>query len=442
MSSVVQILSVDSPLPVDAATDASSPSSSERYHDLDAMRSTLMLMGVVLHATYIYSPWAHWLVTDPHQSKIVGAMSLYGRMFRMPTFFILAGFFAAMTLHKYGSWGLLKHRFLRIGIPLICTGLTVNLLEIYLRHYIATASPLTPAAFARTHLLDQLSAGEWISHLWFLNSLLVYFVLAAAIHRWLGAIGARLGRAGVVVGMRHQCLFLPLMALAMLAIPAMEKVWPSGIQRRWLWGAIDISTLLFDLPYFLLGLWLFSDKMLRKEFHRFHAWQMWLIVPLLGIRVVLAEEHGVTSLSLIRHFSEILFILLASQLCFVVFRRYFNQRSAVFRYLSDASYSIYLFHHFFVALFGYLLLPVDLPVSLKIAVIVASTYAVTLCIHHFAIRRVPLLRLMYNGDPRKRCSPRRSSSSGVDPSAACRADNAPMGSPAYTLPEASPPAKF
>jgi glucan biosynthesis protein C len=69
----------------------------------------------------------------------------------------------------------------------------------------------------------------------------------------------------------------------------------------------------------------------------------------------------------------------------------------MFTYLSDASYTIYLFHQVFVVLFGVLLLGVPISIYLKYPVIVLGSIAATLVIHHFLILRVGVLRLMFNG---------------------------------------------
>jgi len=37
----------------------------------------------------------------------------------MTTFFLMAGFFAHMSLHRRGTWGFIKDRMQRIGVPLV-----------------------------------------------------------------------------------------------------------------------------------------------------------------------------------------------------------------------------------------------------------------------------------------------------------------------------------
>ena len=74
----------------------------------------------------------------------------------------------------------------------------------------------------------------------------------------------------------------------------------------------------------------------------------------------------------------------ASRTCFGLFYRFLNGPSHVFNYLADASYSIYLFHHVVVIGLGYALLTLPIPAVAKFGLIVVTTYAVTLALHHFS----------------------------------------------------------
>src|SRR5437762_4035487 len=88
----------------------------------------MMLLGVVLHSAtlYIAAPPPHVpLITDPNTSLAMDAIFDFIHSFRMPTFFVLAGFFAALLVEKRGAWGAFKNRLARIGGPLAACALTI-----------------------------------------------------------------------------------------------------------------------------------------------------------------------------------------------------------------------------------------------------------------------------------------------------------------------------
>ena len=89
-----------------------------RRSDLDALRAGAMLLGIVLHASLSFFP-SNWMVTDTRQNDIFGIVFSAIHGFRMPLFFVISGYFSAMLLHRRGRGALIKHRFLRVFLPLI-----------------------------------------------------------------------------------------------------------------------------------------------------------------------------------------------------------------------------------------------------------------------------------------------------------------------------------
>jgi peptidoglycan/LPS O-acetylase OafA/YrhL len=93
----------------------------ERLHALDAVRAYALLLGIVLHATmsFIPAPTRIWLIQDSHPSLTLGILFFIIHVFRMTTFFLIAGFFAHMSFHRRGAFGFIKDRLQRIAVPLI-----------------------------------------------------------------------------------------------------------------------------------------------------------------------------------------------------------------------------------------------------------------------------------------------------------------------------------
>src|SRR5437899_3373303 len=68
----------------------------ERLHALDAVRGLALLLGIVLHATmsFIPAPTRFWIIQDTHPSMTLALLFFAIHVFRMTTFFVMAGFFA------------------------------------------------------------------------------------------------------------------------------------------------------------------------------------------------------------------------------------------------------------------------------------------------------------------------------------------------------------
>ena len=97
----------------------------ERLHGLDTLRGGALLLGVVLHASLAFFPQQIWIVGD--NSTSIGAAWLFFaiHLFRMTTFFLIAGLFAHMMLARRGWFRFARDRLVRITGPLAAFWLPV-----------------------------------------------------------------------------------------------------------------------------------------------------------------------------------------------------------------------------------------------------------------------------------------------------------------------------
>ena len=90
----------------------------------------MLLLGLVVHTCLSYFPTTPdlrnedtWYFYDMAGSGILVPIYASIHLYRMPIFFALAGFFAAMLIEKRGMAGLLRNRFLRVGMPLVASAM-------------------------------------------------------------------------------------------------------------------------------------------------------------------------------------------------------------------------------------------------------------------------------------------------------------------------------
>lgn len=82
----------------------------ERLHALDTVRALALLLGIVLHAAHPYLTGLKGWVTIESPSDTLAVIWYTIHMFRMPLFFLIAGFFGRMMLEKRGTAGFIKDR--------------------------------------------------------------------------------------------------------------------------------------------------------------------------------------------------------------------------------------------------------------------------------------------------------------------------------------------
>ena len=87
-----------------------------RYHDLDALRSFAMILGIAIHGVFSFNGMPIWPAQDINQNPQYGVVAEFIHGFRMQLFFLISGFFTAMMLLKKGSFAVSMHRTKRILI--------------------------------------------------------------------------------------------------------------------------------------------------------------------------------------------------------------------------------------------------------------------------------------------------------------------------------------
>jgi glucans biosynthesis protein C len=161
-----------------------------RYYGLDALRGGMMLLGVILHSAtfYIAAPPPHLpIITDPNNSLAMDAVFDFIHSFRMPCFFVLAGFFTALLVEKRGVAGAYRNRLARIALPFVAgmfTILPLTLLfmldfSLSVRYGIHQLLPDAQdvARLERDARAQGIPAGLPTMHLWFLLYLCYFYLL-------------------------------------------------------------------------------------------------------------------------------------------------------------------------------------------------------------------------------------------------------------------------
>jgi len=152
----------------------------KRYNGLDALRAMAMFLGILLHGSLTYfsqlfSMELFW-PADNDQSLNLALLFDFIHTWRMPTFFLLAGFFAHLVIERKHFFYFFRDRLKRILLPLLIFGpiMALVLPAIWLYGWKGYFSfGLVQEVVQNTNDLG--SSGELIGHLWFLYYLLIMY---------------------------------------------------------------------------------------------------------------------------------------------------------------------------------------------------------------------------------------------------------------------------
>lgn len=351
----------------------------ERIHSLDALRAIMMLLGIVLHSTEPYSLgddifWAK----DPNAQGL-SLNYIFGiiHIFRMPVFFLIAGFFGALLFYERGPVAMLKNRFFRIVLPFIVFVLLLHPVIIWSFDYMSETfqDKISPVLTTLT-TLPQITY-----HLWFLYYLI--FITAASfllalLFRKTPSFTTKITRSFEWF-MWRRALFIPL--FSMIIFLMLVWMWDTWAPTSVLFTP-DIKVLLFYSIFYFLGWVLFKSKHLLTGMMRGD----WLFLA--GAVLIFTLRFFFRS-----YVDDVLYgALNAIIIWFFVFGitglfvRYASGHSPKMRYVSDASYWVYLIHLPLVALFSALIVDWSVPAFVKFLIVSLLTTVVCFTSYHYLIR--------------------------------------------------------
>ena len=372
-----------------------------RYYGLDALRGGMMMLGIVLHTAEMYlaaPPPQYSLPTDRNSSLLFDLLFHLIHQFRMPTFFVLAGFFAALLMEKRGLRGTWKNRAARILAPLAAGLVTVLPLTLLfaLDFFLAVkygAQDLLPDRKLILRLQRELARagnpdeGPAALHLWFLLYLL-YFYLLLPVCAWLARLAQRHERRlGAALGS-------PAM-VAVLGLYAALTVWPyrgGQVMEGFIFFKPHLPSLLYYGSFFVIGYLLRGFPALFESAAR-RVWGYALLSAAL-FPIVLWASHleyaaGRTPGAGV-HLAAVVANGLATWAMVYFFigcaQRFFDRNATWILYASQSSYWVFLVHAPLVFLAGWWLAPYDLPAVLKFLAVVLFVSAVCLLSYHYLVQ--------------------------------------------------------
>ncbi len=362
----------------------------QRYHAFDSLRAVMMLLGLVIHSAmgYIVFPTDRvWPFKDAHPSAFFDLLVMFIHSFRMPVFFVIAGFFAAFLYTTRGAGVLFRNRAERIALPLACAWIILFPLVIVASGFAHARSSvqasIDPNDLTPGRLLNHLI------HLWFLYDLLILYgvalLAAPVVQRLPQTIRDRVfdGFSWAVPILCGPALFSLVTTLTLFPM------------QEW---TFDTSDSFLPPPrilvaygvFFLFGWLLYHRRMLLPTFSQ-RAWGNLIIgFIFFGLYIFCAGQALTRGPTLGLHILA-LGSLAAATWSFIygflgLFLRYLEKPISFARYIADASYWMYLVHLPCTMVFPALLGNLPMPTFVKFSVVLGTTTFLTIVTYHYWVR--------------------------------------------------------
>ncbi|WP_125779559.1 acyltransferase family protein [Pseudoalteromonas rubra] len=374
---------------------------SPRFHYIDNLRSLALLLGVVFHAALAYGPYFSniWFTADSTNHVAFDYFAIWSHLFRMPLFFAIAGFCAALLISKRGGNGFVTNRLKRVLLPFI---LFYPLTMLVLFHALGWGADImheSPALFTVFEAVKEPVISTM--HLWFLWNLTQFCLLF-----WLLQKHTSLYQSILAVVIRPAFLLVALPILLTVALyhqlvpfPAPDKLYP----QLWSYGFYGVL--------FLIGAGLYHHHTKVVQYARYFT--PLLIVACLSLvpyfylmppapsldAVIRAANTGVTTpdhIDIYVVIAQSIAIVSWTGVAFLAGFKWLNRFSQLNKYISDASYWIYLIH---VPVLMYIQFPLSntaLSPWLKVLIAISATMALGLVSYQLLVRHT-WLGVLLNG---------------------------------------------
>ncbi len=381
----------------------------QRLHYMDNLRALAMLLGVVFHAALAYGPLMQniWFTASGEYHWGFDFVGWFSHLFRMPLFFLIAGYFALMLLEKRGVLGFLKHRSLRILLPLLLfLPFLAWLVGVIISWAIANVEQLSPVMTFIKMMFNLPKPPESpfsFMHLWFLYYLYLFIILVALLYQ-LKVFSWRFW---------SRCLYPPvlllffplLMAIGLFQVSAPHPA-PEQVIPQW-WA------LLFYGMFFFLG------GLMQQKRNTLISWQPYkYLLLLVSVAIFIyfystlpkvidpqvAMLMGVVGNMSWDHFpvalAEAVVAMYMTVFCLLLGQRWLNRSNRYLKLWTDASYWIYLIHIPILFWLQFYLLDSEWGMMSQFVISCSVTLAMGLLSYVVLVRSTPLGWLL-NGKKEK-----------------------------------------
>lgn len=380
-------------------------SSYSRVYYMDNLRAFAMLLGVFFHAALAYGPSLQevWLPASTDNAAYMDFFAFFSHAWRMPLFFIIAGFFAALLHKKRGLAALTKNRLLRVTLPFIVFLPLVIISMVMIIGWaisnVENMSPMLGIVAFMSQNPDAPPPPASTTHLWFLYQLTFFYAVTIG-YLALSKKFKRLHFSGLSFAIAKPMLFLLLAPLLLVPalltqhapIPAPEQFIPQlwsfayfGMFFVFGWALFSKITLLDRLQPYLFFTLLVSVVcytifyiLIPKSLNMQEAMTMMSAPP--------AIDKNQIILSLLQAFIAVHMSIAA----LLIGRRYFNKQSSIVRIISDSSYWIYIVHLPLLWCIQFVLLDYDWPMLVEFFVSTFSTIIIGFVSYLIFVRWTPV----------------------------------------------------
>jgi len=354
-----------------------------RRHDLDWLRVMAVLLLIPFHSARVFDVWEDFYVKNGRTSGgLTWGVIAFLNPWHMPLLFVLAGAATWYALGHRSAGGYAAERSKRLLVPFLFGLMVIVPPQTYLAQWSKGIEPVQ--GFWSAGDLTGYTGGFTPAHLWFIAFLFAFSLVALPLFvRWHRR----------PIGARWLLFAMPLILALSNGLPAPDD----GPQNPF-----------YSLALFIGGFLLLADPRAERLIHR--AWRPLLLIAAVTMASVLLVWHsGVEDTWTDGSGIQVGFELLQQVNTWVwvlallgLGHAFLNRESRVLRYANPAAYPFYLLHQTVIVAVAYVVVRWSLGVYTKFGIVVTASFALSLGLYEYVVRRTNATRFLFGLKPLRR----------------------------------------
>lgn len=378
--------------------------SQHRIHAIDHLRAHMMLLGIVFHSAFAFSspdlhpdfPYA----AEETSGFFVTIISVI-HLFRMPVFFLIAGFFTCLLISKRGLGSMLQDRAKRILIPLLLFWPVLYYTSetgFVFANSVANNSTFDMGVFTDTAFLAEHAS---LIHLWFLYMLIMFYVIFSIAVRLIGL--SAFEKAAKYFWNKYAFIAIGVVAAPIFWTHADYQV-PAPFEF-----IPDPTIYLFYFSFFTAGFLLYLNRkaldLIKQKTGQWFVWFLVFAVLHAVTGLLVFSEEAAKNLTSNWYSGVFKGISIGAVTLFVMscYLRWANNFSKTALYISESSYWLYLIHFPLTVWIPPLMHDSVIPIEARFLITMGVIVGGGLITYELVVKRTFLVALL-NGKTLKRKS--------------------------------------
>jgi glucan biosynthesis protein C len=158
-----------------------------------------------------------------------------------------------------------------------------------------------------------------------------------------------------------------------------------------------IRETLYNLTFYIAGIFVYKSTHFYGLFHRLNFISLLLGLFLVATSEAIGDSLGNTLQRALDIFSYAFLAMVLANILFTVTAKIFSSGNSFIKFLSEASYTVYIFHYIAIYTFATLLAIYISNLYILFAIVTTLTLTVTALIHRFIISNSRVLKFFFNG---------------------------------------------